>query len=634
MNRVNQIHKIKAAGSSSVIRLLGSSHSSSILNDYPLACVLALAFFLMLAPTLAFAQTGGGQFGGGGAGGSWSEGPTAPIEDGVGRRAESMGCGRDSDINCVINSFDGDPLDFRYDKSPITFNSKEVNGRATIYPEFSTNTNFDTPVIGALELGFDKEIIKSLIPALQSTLKTGDEFLNNNFKTQSMLDIYNKARSVAASTLGYMDPAVDAGIAMMEQQKGDSLSTEINSLTSRMLYRMSNPEVDRIMRDTDEKTEYCLSQVGAQQSTVSDRIKFDFEAEECKVCGDTYDYSFCNCCSQQLVELNKTTEDAQGSVDGAWSLVDAIFFGLKSPKGGDLGEYTRAVVQSFKDMYGDIVYVYDPETKSNKKSTRVPSLSPAQKIQILRDGPKQSVGGSSGETDVCEVPTDQSFLSRSTNSGVQQFLKRDANKGELACAISGVRVIHGIYPALKHILENWPPKSQSDTDALREYWQEASLAVTLTGRDIQNMLALSPYGGTGIPKGQPLGGKLTRWLIAYSDASAFAALKRFHFRIKSIALNHLMGNQNSTPREQAEFRALIDRVEELLALSENDVNSNLHVETQLVALSVQGDQKEVANITSTAAGAMNAISNAAQGMGVTAFGGNPSFKAPPAAAGN
>ncbi len=98
-------------------------------------------------------------------------------------------------------------------------------------------------------------------------------------------------------------------------------------------------------------------------------------------------------------------------------------------------------------------------------------------------------------------------------------------------------------------------------------WTEASLGLVLDASDIQTLRDPS------IPLGQR-----NRYIDAFCDASAVAAFKRFHLRMRAVGLDHLTMNMTITPQQKSMMQRLIERVSENLQMAETDAAASARLE--------------------------------------------------------
>ena len=110
-------------------------------------------------------------------------------------------------------------------------------------------------------------------------------------------------------------------------------------------------------------------------------------------------------------------------------------------------------------------------------------------------------------------------------------------------------------------------KDESEELQTLRMWTEASLGLVLDASDIQTLRDPS------IPLGQR-----NRYIDAFCDASAVAAFKRFHLRMRAVGLDHLTMNMTITPQQKSMMQRLIDRVSENLQMAETDAAASARLE--------------------------------------------------------
>lgn len=537
--------------------------------------------------------------------------------------------GKKSDF---ITAFDGwSQMYTGYDRSPIIFDpSAEENtafGRSRQYPELSFN---DKPQyernrsLKTLNLGVDDEIKKTSMVIYQPIRKLTTDMANDKISRDDHLNLFSTLRGVATLTLSYLDKTVAAGLATVQQQLDKSNDSVLLKQIAWTTSKLANPERAQLYRDTDEKVEECVLHKGTPTDS---RIVLDCDASVCpKPTNDSGIVAYCVCCAEQTSKFDKATADSE---EKGWSLTERVMYGTKRPQ-GEKKSYVETIVEYFKQIYGDYQIAsptQNPEHSGSGQPGSVvralefPQLSPAQAIWIIRNGPP----GKNSE-EVCGKTEGGGAGGLGNPSGIDVPSEgcHDDGTGMVICPITGQKITKGICPALVHIVRFGAPLTAAEKEDLKPYWVEASLGKILTGRDIENIRRLAGINHMGrLPDDFKIEGDIRRFIQSFSDASAVAAYKRLHARMKSIALDHMALSTVATAADKADLSRLMDRVSDYLALAEYDAEANYYAANHLTGGAIAGDRGRASDYAAGAVAAGAAQSNQSMGSSMTVFGGVP-----------
>jgi len=527
--------------------------------------------------------------------------------------------GRDGESS-MLTMHDGWNSDYMgYRNTPLLF---DPSGGAPIrqYPKFDRNFR------QVVQLNADDEIVKSSLPVFVSKEVISGGFTLDEKSLNRYLGLSGTIRGIGILTLSYLDKTVAAGLSTVQQQADQAVTHELLKQISWTSSKLANPQREQLYSDVDEKFEACMLAYQVEQSgaEMTRDIKLgalgyleegdknvNLLCPECEeLIGATNQYAYCVCCAERAPLVNTSTTFEKDGEElerwPRWSLAERLIAGsrmiLKEEGAGgrqteeDKTKFVAQFISYYQNIYGDVVFQNRPAEMEGGGGI-VPSptvvstyLPPAYDvvdyIAQMRNNHLCQENGCSGE--VCTVGTEI-----------------------LSCPFSVYELSWGICPALRCLidssycknLEGYPedgpfyPFTQEDTvnRAALQLWAEASLGMPLSARDIDILRQRNLLDSR----------RKERWINAFCDASAVAAFRRLHNRMKSVVRNHATLNQSVSERDKAIALRLLDRIDRQLSGAESDVNAGGRAEVMLAALNVQYERLAIAE-QSTAQAALEA----------------------------
>lgn len=478
-----------------------------------------------------------------------------------------------------LKQYDGLPLSsISLGNSTLLFDPKGTDTKLS-YPELaasgdhegehasgnfakSTSDGSLRPSLAAMELGGDREVLKSTLGAFQPISVIQKRYTESEDERDTFLDRYESALGVAKTTLAFLDPTVAAALHQVEEQAAVNATNSLLKQATWSLDQMANPENEFIHLDVNEKLQACLE---GEDVGKDGRVAFGSKCTQAVAqggCGVSFtqpnSFSACQCCAELSDAVNSTTEEGEtgqfglksagGKSEPGYSLVDRVFYGTRrGSTGGEARQAVEDVVRMFRNIYGDIQVIADEdsakstsEEKAIKQTYVLPLYSTAQIIKHLRDG----------------IP-----------------LPSDCRDG--TCRESRQIVEHGICPSVIKMMASY--QSEDKSTANEKLLVEAALGGTpITARMYEAMLQLAgerfeELGEDWTPKKDEGNGLFVQWLNNFCDASAYVALMRLHTKIQAALYDHMQNNSYATSREKKMAFDLIDRVSKRAVLAKAGV---------------------------------------------------------------
>ncbi|MCB0344796.1 MAG: hypothetical protein KDD66_06755 [Bdellovibrionales bacterium] len=525
--------------------------------------------------------------------------------------------------NALGDAFGGDStLNHGYKRSPILFDNCRVDNYGNKsncrrkYPKLHQDTALagvtgipeghsllgsgEMPVPDTRSLvqsvSTDDEITRATMAVYHPLFQIKNGVAEDVKKRDDYLDLFKTIRGVANLTLSYLDKTVAAGLATTESQVNQETHSLLLKQISWTNSRLANPQRSQIYVDADEKLQACLNTFGGTGPGLGPQMgagRFsDMSPTNCVTeCGimptdATLRYGFCVCCVQHPdhATISAGVDGITGSVPpDKWSLVDRYFHGVKALQAGQGLQEVLNFATFIKEMYGDVI------VDKNGYHFVWPKFGIADKIHAIRDG--------CSCTTSCTAPT---FGGASSGQPCQPPNKGSSG-GTLICPFTGQQTSFGIKAAVKHVLRMKDAPWDSMSPEEHRVWVEASAGTLMT--PAIKKAALMLQDGTEEPLGcnEEPEGKLSRWILNFTDSSAVSAFEKLHYRTKALLANHDVLNLRMTPNDRRMFWTMIDRVDRFIQMAKADTASDRAAVQAVTEATISRDRRKQADMAAAIA---------------------------------
>ncbi len=523
------------------------------------------------------------------------------------------------DANAIADAYSGDStLNHGYKRTPILFdnytdenwNASGITARRK-YPKLRERSTaidnvpdlnnlvssgeYPLPDPNSLvqSLSTDDEITRSTMAVYQPLHRIKQGVAENAKKRDNYLNLFGTLRGVANLTLSYLDKTIAAGLATTESQVNQETQNLLLKQISWTNSRIANPQRSQIYVDADEKVQVCLNTLGASgpqpgPQMLLDRFS-DFDPSNCLAeCGvmppdASLRYGWCVCCVQQGSHASITP-----AVDGItglnhpkqWSLVDRYFHGVKAVQASPGVDQILDFAKFIKEMYGDVV------VDKNGYHFRWPEFSISDKIRAIRDG--------------CLCPTGCSVVPGQPSAG-QPCSPPLPTTSTLVCPFTGMTSSFGVKRAMIHVLRMKDAPWDTMTDDEKRSWVEASMGTMVTPAVKKAALMLQDGTEEPLECNEDPEGKLARWLLNFSDASAVSAFEKLHYRTKALLANHDVLNLRMTPNDRRMFWTMIERVDRFIDMAKADTASDRAAVQAITDATISRDRRKQADMAAAVA---------------------------------
>ena len=410
---------------------------------------------------------------------------------------------------------------------------------------------------------------------------------------------------------------------------------------------------------------------GNLTGTVGSTEQSAYAGIQCKQLFSPGTYHFCACCAEKSAKVSKSnvdTELVETTGTGvkqmlAYSTVERVMVGLTQPTNEEIvsniqnrkitepGTKIRNFAKAFRSVYGDYIRTRrNPETGVPTDVTRTkyvaPLLSLPQWVDLFRN--YRSLKKIQDAANPLSCATDGSAQGSCLLHEIYDKTKypdlQNMTRGLMYDPITQSSFAYGICPSMKMLLCCHLEQKRPSDAVYDQLWTEANYGGGITAEDLRNIIGMGYDSGEvssgtttsacdattieGLGDSQftacdkrldAMGGRIRRFVESYCDAAAVNAVKKFHIRMSSIALDHMTMNLKATKQERGQVQELLDRVTKTFQFAFAD-QSNASLNQMLEGAAVEFSRKQ-ASEGAIASQTMAGAAAAAQRTSPITFGG-------------